>query len=80
MENPSPATPSPVGNLPPARLVNNMSWDAEAKAEPEVEYDVEVEPPEPEKEGSMMVTGIVVGGLVVAGTLSYVVYRGLAAN
>ena len=42
--------------------------------------DVEVEPPEPTKEGSMMVTGMVVGGLVVAGTLSYVVYRGLSAN
>jgi hypothetical protein len=57
-----------------------MSWDAEAPDEPVVEYDVEVEPPEPEKEGSMMVTGIVIGGLVVAGTLSYVVYRGLATN
>jgi hypothetical protein len=57
-----------------------MSWDAEAPEEPVVEYDVEVEPEEPPKDGSMMVTGIVVGGLVVAGTLSYVVYRGLTTN
>ena len=59
-----------------------------------MEYDVEVEPEEPKKEGSMdddhfftgnefsklHLTGIVVGGLVVAGTLSYVVYRGLSTN
>ena len=57
-----------------------MSWDAEADENPQVEYDVEVEPEEPKKEGSMVVTGIVVGGLVVAGTLSYVVYRGLSTN
>ena len=66
--------------MPPARILNDMSRDAEAKSEQEVEYDIEVEPPEPEKEGNMVVTGIVVGGLVVAGTLSYVVYRGLATN
>jgi hypothetical protein len=57
-----------------------MKWDAEPDENPKVEYDVEVEPPKPKKEGSMVVTGIVVGGLVVAGTLSYVVYRGLSAN
>ncbi len=57
-----------------------MKWDAEPDENPKVEYDVEVEPPEPTKEGNMVVTGIVVGGLVVAGTLSYVVYRGLSAN
>ena len=77
---PPPMTTPPVVNSPPSRILNNMSWDAEAKAEPEVEYDIEVEPPEPEKEGNMVVTGIVVGGLVVAGTLSYVVYRGLSTN
>jgi len=77
---PPPATPSPAGNLAAPRLVSDMKWDAEPDENPKVEYDVEVEPPKPKKEGSMVVTGIVVGGLVVAGTLSYVVYRGLSAN
>jgi|TARA_R110000751_G_scaffold3173_2_gene16098 hypothetical protein len=75
---PPPTTPSLKGNNS-EQLLNDMSWDSEPDDSPQVEYDVSVEPPEPEKESSFVVTGIVVGGLVVAGTLSYVVYRGLSS-
>ena len=51
------------------------------KLEDKVNEILGIDPPEePKKEGSMIRTGIVVGGLVVAGTLSYVVYRGLSTN
>ena len=78
-KTPPPTTPTPVGLKPLSPpIISDVKWDAETPEVPTVEYDLEEVEPEETKEGNVTTTALTVGGLVVVGTLSYIVYRGLA--
>ncbi len=74
----APATmPPATQNLDAVKRSEDTQWSAEPE-EPMVEYDSEVEEEEEEKNGSVAITAIALGGLVVTGALGWVVYRGLS--
>jgi len=73
----APATmPPATQNLDAVKRSEDTQWSAEPE-EPMVEYDSEIEEEE-EKNGSIAITAIALGGLVVTGALGWVVYRGLS--
>jgi hypothetical protein len=73
----APATmPPATQNLDAVKRSEDTQWSAEPE-EPMVEYDSEIEEEEEEKNGSVAITAIALGGLVVTGALGWVVYRGL---
>jgi hypothetical protein len=73
----APATmPPATQNLDAVKRSEDTQWSAEPE-EPMVEYDSEIEQEE-EKNGSIAITAIALGGLVVTGALGWVVYRGLS--
>lgn len=71
----APATSMPA-NFETVKRSEDTQWSAEPE-EPAVEYDAEIEEEEL-NEGSMVITAIALGGLVVTGALGWVVYRGLS--
>lgn len=71
----APATSMPA-NFETVKRSEDTQWSAEPE-EPAVEYDAEIEEEET-NDGSMVVTAIALGGLVVTGALGWVVYRGLS--
>jgi hypothetical protein len=74
----APATmPPATQNLDAVKRSEDTQWSAEPE-EPMVEYDSEIEEEEEEKNGSVAITAIALGGLVVTGALGWVVYRGLS--
>jgi hypothetical protein len=72
----APATSMPA-NFETVKRSEDTQWSAEPE-EPAVEYDAEIEEEEELNEGSMVITAIALGGLVVTGALGWVVYRGLS--
>ena len=61
-------------------MTRSLSWEAEPD-EPTIEYDVEVEMEAEESEGiNKGAVALFVGGTIVTGTLSFLVYRGLSQN
>ena len=73
---PATSTPPVPTNFEAVKRSEDTQWSAEPE-EPAVEYDAEIEEEEV-NEGSMVVTAIALGGLVVTGALGWVVYRGLS--
>jgi len=53
-----------------------VGW-SEIPEEPEFEYDLEAEEEESTDSASGLVVAAVVGGVVLTGTLGFLVYRGL---
>lgn len=64
-------------NVDAVKRSEDTQWSAEPE-EPMVEYDSEIEEEEEAKGGSVVITAIALGGLVVTGALGWVVYRGLS--
>jgi hypothetical protein len=73
---PATSTPPVSANFEAVKRSEDTQWSAEPE-EPAVEYDAEIEEEET-NDGSMVVTAIALGGLVVTGALGWVVYRGLS--
>jgi CRISPR/Cas system endoribonuclease Cas6 (RAMP superfamily) len=69
--------PPATQNLDAVKRSEDTQWSAEPE-EPMVEYDSEIEEEVEEKNGSVAITAIALGGLVVTGALGWVVYRGLS--
>ena len=61
-------------------MTRSLSWEPQTD-EPTIEYDVEVEMEAEESEGiNKGAVALFVGGTIVTGTLSFLVYRGLSQN
>jgi hypothetical protein len=75
----APATmpPPATQNVDAVKRSEDTQWSPEPE-EPMVEYDSEIEEEEEAKDGSVVITAIALGGLVVTGALGWVVYRGLS--
>ena len=71
-------SPFPPASAP--KMTRSLSWEPQTE-EPTIEYDVEVEMEAEESEGvNKGAVALFVGGTIVTGTLSFLVYRGLSQN
>ncbi len=75
----STGSPFPPTSVAP-KMTRSLSWEAEPE-EPKIEYDVEVEMESEDKDPvNKGAIALFVGGTIVTGTLSFLVYRGLSQN
>ena len=71
-------SPFPPASAP--KMTRSLSWEPQTD-EPTIEYDVEVEMEAEEPEAiNKGAVALFVGGTIVTGTLSFLVYRGLSQN